>query len=46
MQYNEVDKAKMQVVKCHLEVIFCILTNRNCEFFQVHKATIQVANST
>ena len=31
------------VVKCHFEVIFCFLTNRKCDFFQVDKAAIQVA---
>jgi len=32
----------IQVVECHFEVIFCFLTNRKCDFFQVDKATIQV----
>ena len=32
----------IQLVECQLEVIFCLLTNRKCEFFQVDKATIQV----
>jgi len=31
----------IQVVECHFEVIFCYLTNRKCDFFQVGKATIQ-----
>ena len=33
----------IRVVKCHFEVIFCFLTNRNCHIFQVDKAIIQVA---
>ena len=32
----------IQVVECQFKVIFCLLTNRKCEFFQVDKATIQV----
>ena len=32
----------IQVVKCHFEVIFCILTNRKCEFFQVDKWHLKV----
>ena len=32
----------IQVVEFHFEVFFCFLTNRKCDFFQVHKATIQV----
>jgi len=43
MQFDEVEKAMIQVFICHFEVIFCFLTNRNCKFFQVDKATIQVA---
>ena len=38
---DEVEKAMIQVVKCHFEVIFCLLTNRNCNF-KVDKTTIQV----
>ena len=30
-----------QVVNCHFEVIFCFLTNKNCDFIQVDKTTIQ-----
>jgi len=33
----------IHVVECHFEVIFCFLTNRKCNFLQVDKATIQVA---
>jgi len=32
----------IQVVEWHFEVMFCFLTNRNCDCFQVGKATIQV----
>ena len=46
MQFDEFEKEMIQVVKCHFEVIFCFLTNRKCDFFQVEKATIQVANGT
>ena len=42
MKFDEVEKAMIQVVECHFEVIFCSLTNLNCYFFQVDKATIQV----
>jgi len=45
-QFYEVEKAMIQVVKCHLEVNFLFLTNRNCDFFHVDKATIQVENVT
>ena len=31
----------IQVIEWKFEVIFCFLTNRKCEFFQVDKATIQ-----
>jgi len=46
MQFDKVLKAMIQVVKCNFQVIFCFLTNRKCDFFQVDKATIQVANGT
>ena len=32
----------IQVVQWHFQVIFCFLTNRKLDFFQVDKATIQV----
>ena len=32
----------IQVVECHFDVILCILPNRKCDFFQVHKKTNQV----
>ena len=32
----------IQVVECHFEVIVYFLTNQNCDFFKVDKATIQV----
>jgi len=32
----------IHLVEWHFEVIFCFLTNRKCDFFQVDKATIQV----
>ena len=32
----------IQVVTCHIKVIF-FLTNRNCHFFEVDKATIEMA---
>ena len=31
----------IQVVECQFEVIFCLLTNRKCDFFQVEKAINQ-----
>jgi len=33
MEFDEVEKAMIQVVKCHFEVIFCFLTNWKCDFF-------------
>jgi len=42
MQFGEVEKAMIHVIEYHLVVIFCFLTNRNFDFFQVDKATIQV----
>ena len=39
MQFDEVDKAMIQVFKCHIKVIF-FLAKRNCHIFQVFKATI------
>ena len=46
MQFDDVKKAMIQVVKCHFEEISCFLPKRNCDFFQVDKATIQVAKGT
>jgi len=43
MQFDEVEKAIIQFVECHFEVIISFLTNRNCDFFQVDIATIQVS---
>ena len=43
MQFHDVDKAMIRVVKYHCEVIFSFLTNRNCHFFEGVKAMIQVA---
>jgi len=37
MQFDDVEKAMIQVVKCHVEVIFCFLTNRKCDFFKLIK---------
>jgi len=34
MQFVEFEKAMIQVVKCHFQVFFCFLTNRNCDFFK------------
>ena len=39
---DEVDKAIIQVVECHFEVILCYLSNRKCKFFKLKKATIQM----
>jgi len=39
---DEVEKAMIQVVEWHFEVIYCLLNNRKCYFFQGDKATIQV----
>ena len=41
MRFDEVEKAKIQVVDWHFEVIICFSTNRKYDFFQVDKATIQ-----
>jgi len=46
MQFDKVEKAMIQVVKCHFEDMYCFLTNRKCDLFQVDKSTIQVANGT
>jgi len=43
MQFDEFEKAIIQVAECHYEIIFCFLTNRNFDFFQFVKATIQDA---
>jgi len=40
---DEVEKAMIQVVECQFKVIFCLLTNRKCDFFQIEKAIIQEA---
>ena len=32
---GEVEKAMIQVVECHFEVIICSLTNQKCEFFSI-----------
>ena len=42
MQFDEVEKAMIQVVECYFKIIFCFLTNRKCDFFQVDRATIQL----
>ena len=44
MRLVEVEKAMIQVVECHFEVIFCFLINRKCDFFQIDKLTIQVVD--
>ena len=43
MQFDEFEKAMIQVVEFHFEIIFCFLTNRNFNFFLVDKAMIQDA---
>jgi len=37
MPFDEVEKAMIQVVNCHFEVIVCFLTNRKCDFFKLKK---------
>ena len=41
---DEVEKTMIQVVECHFEVVFCFLTKRNCEFFQVDKRIFKRQN--
>jgi len=43
MQFDELEKEMISDVECHFDVIFCFLNNRNYDFFQVDKATIQIA---
>ena len=43
---DEVEKVMNQVVECHLEVIFCFLTNRKYDFFEVDKTPIQMVEGT
>ena len=40
--FDVFEKAMIPFVESHFEVIFCFLTNRNCDFFQINKATNQV----
>ena len=44
MQFDEVDKATIQVVERHLEVIFSILTNPKFHFGQVEKSMFQMVS--
>ena len=43
MQFDVDEKTIIQVAECHYGVIYCFLTNRNYDFFQVDKATMQGA---
>jgi len=42
MQFDEVEKAMIQVVKCHFELIFGLLTNPKCELVELQIAMIEV----
>ena len=39
---DEFEKAMIQFVEFHFEIILCFLINRKCDFFQVDNTTIQV----
>jgi len=43
IDFGELNKATFPVVARHCELIFCLMTNPNCDLGEVEKAMLQVA---